>query len=76
MKSVTAVLMVYVILVIASSIFWVWFVLSKSSLAVRRNTGSVSLATDPDQMKQDAELVNDKTTELTGGVTEGTKAAG
>ena len=69
MKSVTAVLMVYVILVIASSIFWVWYALSKSSLAARSNTGNVKLATDPDKMKQDAELVNDKATELTGGFT-------
>ena len=76
MKRVTAVLMVYAILVIASSIFWVWFALSKSSLTAGSNTGNVKLATDPDKMKQDAELVNDKATELTGGVTEDAKAPG
>jgi hypothetical protein len=76
MKRVTAVLTVYAILVIASSIFWVWFALSKSSLVARSNTGNVKLATDPDKMKQDGELVNDKATELTGGVTGDAKAPG
>jgi hypothetical protein len=67
MKSVTAVLIVYAILVIASSIFWVWFALSKSRLTAGSNTGSVKLATDPDKMKQDAHLANDKATDLTAG---------
>jgi hypothetical protein len=76
MKRVTAVLMVYAILVIASSVFWVWFALSQSSLPAGNNIGNVNRATDPDKMKPDAAMVMDKATELTGGVTEDAKARG
>ena len=68
--------MVYAILVIASSIFWVWFALSKSRLTAGNYKVNINLATDPDKMKQDAEVVTDKATELTGGVTEDVKADG
>ena len=73
MKRVSAILMVYAILVIASSIFWVWFALSKASLTAGSNTGNVKLATDPDNLKRDAEMANNKVTGTSGGVTEDAK---
>jgi hypothetical protein len=76
MKKVTAVLLVYAILVIASSVFWVWSALSKSRLTAGSNEDYINLATDPDKMKQDAEMVTGKATELTGGVTDDVKADG
>jgi cytoskeletal protein RodZ len=76
MKRVTAWLVVYAILVIASSIFWMWYALSKSSLTAGRTTGNVSVVAGSDKTKQDAELVNEITTKQPGGVTEDAKASG
>ena len=66
--------MVYAILVIASSIFWAWYALSKSSLTAGNNTGNVNLSADPDKTKQGAELLKDMATKQRGGVTEDAKA--
>ena len=68
--------MVYAILVIASSIFWVWSALSKSRLTAGNYRANINVATDSDKVKQDAEMVRDKATELTGGVTDDVKADG
>ncbi len=76
MKKVTAVLFVYAIIVIASCIFWVRFALTKSSLTTGNNAGNVNVTADADKMKQDAKMVTDKATELTGGVTDDVKADG
>lgn len=76
MKKVTAFLAVYAIVVIASSVFWVWSAVSKSRLIGGGNTANSSFAVDPDKMKQNAKTVTDNATELTGGVTEGVKADG
>jgi hypothetical protein len=76
MKRVTAVLIVYAILVIASSIFWVWYALSKSSLTAGNNIRNVNRATDADKKKQSSEFVNDKATDLTGRDAEGAKTPG
>jgi hypothetical protein len=70
MKTVTAWLVVYAILVVASSIFWMWYALSKSSLTAGNNYGNIKSATDPEKFMRDAELVSDKATELTAGDTE------
>jgi hypothetical protein len=75
-KKVTAVLLVYAIIVIASSIFWVWTALSKSNFTAESNEDCIILATDSDKMKQDAEMVTGKATELTGGVMDDVKADG
>jgi len=75
-KKVTAVLLVYAILVIASSVFWVWHAVSKSRLTAGGNTGNVHLAASPDNRKQDAKMVMEKPTELPGGITEVVKADG
>jgi hypothetical protein len=76
MKKVTAVLLVYAILVIASSIFWVWSAVAKSTPTAGSSEDYINLANEPDKMKQDAELVTGKATELTGGVTDDVKADG
>ena len=76
MKKVTAILIVYAIIVIASSSYWIWFALSKSRRTAGSNKVNINLATDPDKMKQDAQAVKDKATELTGGVKEDVKADG
>jgi hypothetical protein len=73
---VTAVLIVYAIIVIASGSCWICFALSKSSLAAGSNTGNGNVAADADKTKQDADMVTDNATELTGGVTDGVKADG
>jgi hypothetical protein len=75
-KKVTAVLFVYAILVIASSVFWVWFAVSKSRLTTGSGTGIISLAADANKMKLHDKKVTDKATELTGGVTDDVKADG
>ena len=76
MRKVTALLLVYAIIVIASSIFWVWFALSKPRLTAGSAKVNINLAADTDKMKPDAAMVTDKATELTGGVMEDVKADG
>ena len=76
MKKVTAVLLVYAILVIASSIFWVRYAVSKSRLTVRGNTGNIRLAAETDKMKKNVQTTTNNATELTGGVTEDVTADG
>ena len=73
MKTVTAWLVVYAILVIASSIFWMWYALSKSSLTAGNNYGNIKSATDPDKIMHHAELLSHEATGLTGGDTEGAR---
>ena len=70
MKKVTAVLLVYAIIVIASCVFWVWSALSRSKLTAGSNEAHANVAADADRMKQDAETGTDKDTKLTGGVME------
>ena len=76
MKKVTAVLLVYAILVIASSIFWVRYAVSKSRLIVRGNTGNIRLVAETDKMKKNVQTTTNNATELTGGVTEDVTADG
>jgi cytoskeletal protein RodZ len=66
-KKVTTVLLVYAVLVIASCIFWVWYVMSKSKLTVGGNRGDTHVVADVKKTKQDAEKITAKTTELTSG---------
>ena len=47
-----------------------WFSLSSRGRNPESNKVSVSLTVDPDKMKDDAEKVKEKTTELTGKVTD------
>ena len=76
MKKLGAVLIVIAILVVGLGFYRGWFALSRPASDAGSNTVNINLATDPDKMKQDAEMVTDKATELTGGVTEDVKADG
>jgi hypothetical protein len=75
-KKVTAVLIVYAILVIASSIFWVRYAVSKSRLTAGGNTGNTHRAANVDKINLNAKKETGNATELTGGVTDGDKADG
>jgi hypothetical protein len=75
-KKVTTVLLLYAILVIASSVFWVWSAVSKSRLTEVSTTGNIRQASGADKTKQVAETATEQATELTGGGTEGVKADG
>ena len=64
------------ILVVGLGFYRGWFALSQPVPDAGSNKVNINLATDPDKMKQDAKMVTDKATELTGGVTEDVKADG
>ena len=76
MKKLGAVLTVLAILVVGLGFYRGWFALSRPASDAGSNKVNINLATDPDKMKQDAEMVKDKATELTGGVKEDVKADG
>jgi hypothetical protein len=64
------------ILVVGLGFYRGWFALSRPAPDAGSNKANINLATDQDKMKQDAKLVTDKATELTGGVTDDVKADG
>jgi hypothetical protein len=66
-NKVSALLLLYAILVIASSIFWIRYAVSKSRLTVGGNTPDVSRATDANRLKKNARMTTNSATELTGG---------
>ena len=76
MKKLGAVLAVLVILVVGVGFYRGWFALSRPASDAESNKVNINLAADPDKMRQDAQAVKDKATELTGGVTEDVKADG
>ena len=76
MKTLPAVLLAITILVVGVGFYRGWFALSRSAPEAGSNKVNINLAADPDKMKQDAEIVKDKATELTGGVTDDDKADG
>ena len=73
MKKLGAVLAVLVILVVGLGFYRGWFALSRPNDAGSNNV-NINLAADTDKMKQDAQAVKNKATELTGRVTEDVKA--
>ena len=70
------VLIVLAIVVVGLGFYRGWFTLSRATPVTGSGTESITLETDLDKMKQDAQTVKDKATGLTGGVTEGGKADG
>ena len=76
MKRLSAVLIVVTILVISLGFYRGWFALSRPAADAGSNKVNIALEADPDKMKQDAKIVTDKATELTGGVTDDVKADG
>ena len=61
-----AVLTVLAIVIVALGFYRGWFALSSPASDAGSNKVKVSLTVDPDKVKQDAETVKEKTTELTG----------
>jgi hypothetical protein len=76
MRRLGAVLIVIVLLVVGLGFYRGWFALSQPAPPAGSDAVNINLATDPGKIKQDAQAVKDKATELTGGVTEGIKADG
>jgi hypothetical protein len=70
------VLIAIAIVVVGLGFYRSWFALSRPAADVGSNKVNINLATDPDKMKQDAQAVKDKATELTGGVTDDVTADG
>ena len=66
----SAVLLLYAILVIASSIFWIRYAVSKSRLTVGGNTSNIRLTTETNRMKRNTQKTTSNATELTGGATD------
>jgi hypothetical protein len=75
-KLLSAVLIAIAILVVGLGFYRGWFALSRPAPDAGSNKVNINLATDPDKMKQDAEMVTGKATELTGGVRDDVKADG
>jgi hypothetical protein len=76
MKKLTVVLIAIAIVIVGLGFYRSWFALSRPAPDAGSNKVNINLATDPDKMKQDAQAVKDKATELTGGVTDDVKADG
>jgi len=76
MRRLSAVLVVIAILVIGLGFYRGWFAVSRTASDAGSNKVNINLAADPEKMKQDAAIVKDKATELTGGVTDDVKADG
>jgi hypothetical protein len=64
------------ILVIGLGFYRGWFALSRSAPNASSNKVNINLAADPERMKQDAKMVKDKASELTGGAAEDDEADG
>ena len=67
---------VLAILFVGVGFYQGWFALSQPAAETGSNKVNINLATDPDKMKQDAEAVKNKATELTDGVTDDNKVDG
>ena len=76
MKTLSAVLIAIAILVVGLGFYRGWFALSRPAPDAGSSKVSINLATDPVKMKQDAAMVKNKATELTGGVKEDVKVDG
>ena len=70
------VLLVLVLCVVGFGFYSGWFTLSKSGPDAGSNKVDINLTVDPDKMKQDADAVKDKTTELAGKAKEEAKELG
>jgi hypothetical protein len=76
MKRLSAVLIVIAILVVGLGFYRGWFALSRPAADAGSSKVNINLAANPDKMKQDAKMVTDKATELTGGTRKDIKADG
>jgi cell division protein FtsX len=70
------VLVVLVLCVVGIGFYRGWFALSSPARDTASNKVNISLSMDGDKVKEDAETVKDKTSELTGMASEGVKELG
>ena len=76
MKKPSAVLIAIAILVIGLGFYRGWFAFSRPAADPGSNKVDINFEANPDKMKQDAKMVTDKATELTGGVRKDLKTSG
>jgi hypothetical protein len=69
MKRLFPVLIVLLILVVGLGFYRGWFALSRSASGLGSNKVSVNLTVDPDKMKADTKMVEEKTLRPTAGST-------
>jgi hypothetical protein len=69
-------LIVISFLIVGLGFYRGWFALSRPAADSGSNKVNINLSADPEKMKQDAKMVTDKATALTGGVRKDTKADG
>ncbi len=74
MKKLSGALFVIAILVVGLGFYRGWFAVSRPAADEGSNKVNIALEADPDKMKQDAKIVTDKATEMTGGVRKDAKA--
>mgnify|MGYP001496548294 CR=1 FL=1 len=70
------ILVVLAILFVAVGFYQGWFAFTQPAPEAGSSKVNINLATDPDKMKQDAQAVKNKATELTDGVTEDDRVDG
>jgi cell division protein FtsX len=69
MKRLFPILTVLLILVVALGFYRGWFALSRSASGVGSNKVNVNLTVDPDKMKADTKMVEEKALRPTSGAT-------
>ena len=69
MKKLYVVLIVLALFVVGLGFYRGWIALSSSGADKGSNKVNLNLTVDPDKMKEDAQTVQEKTTELTNSVT-------
>jgi hypothetical protein len=76
MKKLSTVLVILAILVVGVGFYQGWFAISRPASEAGSSKVNINLAADPEKMTQDAQLIKDKATELTSGVTDDDQVEG
>jgi hypothetical protein len=76
MKKLSTVLLMLALLFVGVGFYQGWFALSRPASEAGSSKVNINLATDPEKMKHDAQVVRDKATELTSGVTDDNQVEG
>ncbi len=71
MRRIGSIVIVLAILVVGIGFYRGWFTLTSPTPATGRGEVNINLSTDTDKMKEDAQELKDKASELTGGAKEG-----
>lgn len=76
MKKLSMVFLVLTILIVSLGFYQGWFALSRPASEPGSSKVNINLAADPAKMKQDAQALKNKATELTDGVREDNQVEG